>query len=54
MTSTPTPIGTTTAQFIATTKQRPLPPDVLDQAKMCLVDWMGVALGAHTEGAAMN
>ncbi len=54
MTSTPTPIGTTTAQFIATTKQRPLPPDVLDQAKMCLVDWMGVALGAHTEGAAVT
>jgi 2-methylcitrate dehydratase PrpD len=43
-----------TAHFIATTKQRYIPPDVLDRAKMCLVDWMGVALGAHAEGAAVT
>jgi 2-methylcitrate dehydratase PrpD len=49
-----TPIGTATAQFIATARQRHLPPQVVDQAKMCLVDWMGVALGAHAEGAAVT
>jgi 2-methylcitrate dehydratase PrpD len=48
------PIGTATAQFIATARQRRLPPEVVDQAKMCLVDWMGVALGAHAEGAAVT
>jgi 2-methylcitrate dehydratase PrpD len=48
------PIGTATAQFIATARQRRLPPEVVDQAKMCLVDWMGVALGAHAEGAAIT
>ncbi len=48
------PYGDATARFIATAKQRPVPPDVLDQAKMCLVDWMGVALGAHAEGAAVT
>ncbi|PON15030.1 MmgE/PrpD family protein [Candidatus Entotheonella serta] len=27
---------------------------MIEQAKMCLVDWMGVALGAHGEGAAVT
>ncbi len=48
------PNGTATAQYIATTTQRDIPPDVIEQAKMCLVDWMGVALGAHDEGAAVT
>jgi 2-methylcitrate dehydratase PrpD len=48
------PNGTATARYIATTRQRHLPPEVLDQAKMCLVDWMGVALGACDEGAAVT
>lgn len=48
------PNGAATAQYIATAKQREMPPDVMEQAKMCLVDWMGVALGAHHEGAAVT
>lgn len=48
------PNGPATARYIATAKQRHLPPEVLDQAKMCLVDWMGVALGAHDQGAAVS
>jgi 2-methylcitrate dehydratase PrpD len=43
-----------TSHFIATTRQRHIPSEVLEQAKMCLVDWMGVALGAHAEGAAVT
>lgn len=46
--------GDTTAHFIATIKQREIPPQVVEQAKMCLVDWLGVALGAHIEGAAVT
>lgn len=48
------PNGTATAQYIATTKHRHFPAALLDQAKMCLVDWMGVALGACEEGAAVT
>ncbi len=48
------PNGVATAQYIASTKPRDIPPDVIEQAKMCLVDWMGVALGAHAEGAAVT
>jgi 2-methylcitrate dehydratase PrpD len=46
--------GTATARYIATTRDRRIPSAVLEQAKMCLVDWMGVALGACTEGAAVT
>ena len=46
--------GDATARFIATIKQREMPPEVIEQAKMCLVDWLGVALGAHAEGAAVT
>ena len=46
--------GDATARFIATIKQRAMPPEVIEQAKMCLVDWLGVALGARTEGAAVT
>lgn len=54
MQSTMIPNGTATARYIASTRQRQLPPEVLDQAKMCLVDWMGVALGACDQGAAVT
>ena len=48
----PTPIGDATASFIAATPQRAHAPEVLEAAKMCLVDWVGVALGAAQEPAA--
>ncbi len=54
MTSAANAYSTATARFIATSRQRHLPLEVVDHAKMCLVDWMGVALGAHAEGAAVT
>lgn len=47
-----TPIGDAVVHFIAATPERNHSPDVLDAAKMCLVDWFGVALGAVNEPAA--
>jgi len=47
-----TPIGDAAANFIAAAPQRSYAPEVLDGAKMCLVDWFGVALGAVQEPAA--
>jgi len=47
-----TPIGDAVVHFIAATPKRNHSPDVLDAAKMCLVDWFGVALGAVNEPAA--
>ena len=47
-----TPIGDAAATFIAATPARKHAPEVLDAAKMCLVDWVGVALGARNEPAA--
>jgi 2-methylcitrate dehydratase PrpD len=41
----------TIAQFVESARTDPFPPQVIDAAKMCLVDWFGVALGAHQEGA---
>lgn len=38
-------------QFVESARTQPLPPQVIDAARMCLVDWFGVALGAHHEGA---
>lgn len=49
----PTPIGDAAARFIAATPGRNHAPEVLDAAKMCLVDWFGVALGAVHEPAAI-
>jgi len=51
MNATPTPRGDLTAAFIAGAPGRTYPPDVIDMAKRCLVDWMGVAVGAAGEGA---
>ena len=47
-----TPIGDAAVRFIAATPGRSYSPEVLDAAKMCLVDWFGVALGAASEPAA--
>lgn len=43
--------GHAVAEFIAATRTRILPPEVLDAARLCLTDWMGVAIGASTEPA---
>ena len=43
--------GQAVANFIATAHDRVLPPEVLDAARLCLTDWMGVAIGASTEPA---
>ena len=47
-----TPVGDAVVEFIAATSARNHAPEVLDAAKMCLVDWFGVALGAAREPAA--
>jgi 2-methylcitrate dehydratase PrpD len=47
-----TPISDAAVNFIAGTPTRTYAPEVLDAAKMCLVDWFGVALGAVNEPAA--
>ncbi|MCC6534352.1 MAG: MmgE/PrpD family protein [Burkholderiales bacterium] len=40
------------AEFVASMGSRELPPEVLDTARLCLADWLGVALGAIQEPAA--
>jgi len=39
------------AQFVAGNAVRVPPPEVLEAARMCLVDWVGVCTGAHLEKA---
>ena len=39
------------SQYVSSTTERQLPPDVLDAARMCLADWLGVLVGAHAQGA---
>lgn len=41
------------ASFTARIHARTLPDDVIDAAKKCLVDWVGVAVGARHEPAAV-
>lgn len=43
--------GQVIAQFVANSASRHPPPAVLDAARMCLVDWVGVCTGAQTEKA---
>lgn len=40
------------AEFVAAMRRREIPAEVLDRARLCLADWLGVALGALTEPAA--
>jgi len=47
-----TAIGDAAARFIALAPQRRFAPEIMDMAKMCLVDFVGVALGARHEPAA--
>ena len=44
-----TPISTATARFIAEAQTRTYDDDIIDRAKRCLVDWTGVAIGAHDQ-----
>jgi len=39
------------SDYIATTMDRQLPPEILDAARMCLADWLAVGIGAHDQGA---
>ena len=48
-----TPIGDAAVNFIAAAPGRSYAPEVLDAAKMCLVDWFGVALGAVNDPTAI-
>ena len=43
--------GAAIGTFIAAAQQRDIPEHVLDAARLCLADWMGVALGAADEPA---
>ena len=43
--------GAAIGTFIAAAQQHEIPEQVLDAARLCLADWMGVALGAADEPA---
>jgi 2-methylcitrate dehydratase PrpD len=43
--------GPAIAAYIAGAPQRVLPPEVADTARLCLADWLGVAIGAGEEPA---
>ena len=43
--------GTALAEYIAGAAERALPPEVVDMARLCLADWLGVAIGAGEEEA---
>ena len=51
MTATAKGNGTALAEYIAGARERVLPPDVADMARLCLADWLGVAIGAGDEPA---
>ncbi|MBI4081462.1 MAG: MmgE/PrpD family protein [Candidatus Lambdaproteobacteria bacterium] len=46
------PIGSAAARFIAQARGRRYDPEIVEIATQCLVDWVGVALGAVREPAA--
>jgi 2-methylcitrate dehydratase PrpD len=43
--------GPAIAAYIAGAHDRALPPEVADMARLCLADWLGVAIGAGEEPA---
>jgi 2-methylcitrate dehydratase PrpD len=47
-----TPTADSASTFIAEARTRSIPDTVFDAARMCLVDWFGVAIAARDEGAA--
>jgi 2-methylcitrate dehydratase PrpD len=46
------PVASKVASFVAGARHRNHPPEIIDAAKKCLGDWLGVALGACEEPAA--
>lgn len=54
MTIMQTPNADAAAHFVATAPGRNYPADVVEAARMALVDTIGVALGAHDEGAGQS
>ena len=45
----PTPVSDSIVEFLAAARTRVYPPEVIAAARMCLVDWAGVAIGAADE-----
>ena len=45
------PNATALGEFIAGSRDRRLPPEIANAAKLCLADWVSVALGAAAEPA---
>jgi len=43
--------GSAIAAYIAAARERPLPAEIADRARLCLADWLGVAIGAGEEEA---
>lgn len=43
--------GRALAEYVAGTGARGFPPEILDAARLCLADWIGVAIGAGNEPA---
>ncbi|MGD9615318.1 MAG: MmgE/PrpD family protein [Alphaproteobacteria bacterium] len=43
--------GAALAAYIAGAGERPVPPEIADRARLCLADWLGVAIGAGDEAA---
>jgi 2-methylcitrate dehydratase PrpD len=43
--------GAVLGAYIAGAEARALPPEIADRARLCLADWLGVALGARDEAA---
>jgi 2-methylcitrate dehydratase PrpD len=51
MTSNRSGNGPAIASYIAGAGERQLPPEIADMARLCLADWLGVAIGAGEEAA---
>jgi 2-methylcitrate dehydratase PrpD len=51
MTATAPRNGMALAEYIAGARERALPTEVADMARLCLADWLGVAIGAAEEPA---
>ena len=45
----PTPVSDSVVEFLAAARTRVDPPEMIAAARMCLVDWAGVAIGAADE-----
>jgi 2-methylcitrate dehydratase PrpD len=49
MAQQPTPVADSVVEFLAAARTRNYPADVTAAARMCLVDWTGVAIGGASE-----